>query len=126
MSKWNRLVATLIAIAAVAALPMAVLAAPAPFEGIPVTCPGRGETVLTAPGQGAFTPGFFLDENALLVPHRTAYTISTDAGSTSEAAFKSAPLPAEAITCTFDATFNFGGIRYRLEGWVIGVVRGQQ
>jgi hypothetical protein len=125
MHKWVRLVATAMAIAGIAVLPTAVLAAPAPFEGLEVTCPGYGETVLTAPGNGDYTPGFFPDENALLVPYTVAYTVTTDAGSLSVTTSKGAPLPDAAITCTFDTTFSIGGTRYTLVGFLTGMVRGQ-
>lgn len=125
MSRSIRLVGTMTALAATAVLPTPALAAPAPFEGLTVTCPGIGETVLTAPGEGAFTPGFFLGENDLLVPYVVEYTLTSDAGTDSETAVKGAPLPAASITCTFDETFTLGGSTYTLVGSLTGVVRGQ-
>jgi hypothetical protein len=113
------------AVAAVAALPSAALAAPAPFEGIAVRCAERGETVLTAPGEGAFTPGFFLGGNDLLVPYSVTYTVTSEAGTSSGVSVKSAPVPVDSITCTFDDTFTFDGVSYRLAGSITGVVRGQ-
>ncbi len=117
-------VAAILAVAAVAALPTAALAAPAPFEGLTVTCANRGETVLTAPGEGAFTPGFFLGDNDLLVPYSVSYTLTSEAGTSSGVSVKSAPLP-DSITCTFDDTFSIDGVSYRLVGSLTGVVRGQ-
>jgi hypothetical protein len=118
-------VAAILAVAAVAAFPSAALGAPAPFEGLTVWCADRGETVLTAPGEAAFTPGFFLGGNDLLVPYSVSYTVTSEAGTSSGVSVKSAPLPVDSITCTFDDTFTFEGVSYTLVGSMTGVVRGQ-
>jgi hypothetical protein len=118
-------VAAILAVAAVAGLPSAALAAPAPFEGLNVWCADRGETVLTAPGEATFTPGFFLGGNDLLVPYSVSYTLTSEAGTSSGVSVKSAPLPVDSITCTFDDTFSLDGVSYTLVGSVTGVVRGQ-
>jgi hypothetical protein len=125
MSKPNRLVATLMAIAAVAVLPTAALAAPAPFEGLRASCPGIGDTTLTAPGNGLFTPGFIEGTNDLLVPYIVDVIVSGPDGSAPVNGEKAAPLPDDAVTCTIDATLHIGGVTYTIAGSLTGVVVGQ-
>jgi len=113
------------AVVAAATLPGSVLAAPAAFEGLVVTCPGYGQTTVTSPGNGAFAPGFLLDGHDLLIPYRVDYTLSSDGGSVSGSDVKGSPIPLDAITCTFDVTFHIGATAYGLVGSLTAVVRGQ-
>ena len=113
------------AVVAAATLPGSVLAAPAAFEGLVVTCPRYGQTTVTSPGDGPFTPAFLPDGNDLLIPYRVDYTLTSDGNSVSGSDVKSASLPADAITCTFDVTFHIDATAYRLTGSLTAVVRGQ-
>jgi hypothetical protein len=108
----------------------AASAAPSPFEGLPATCgAGWGEVVLVSPGNGPFTPAFIMtatgESNALLVPYEVDYVITVDGVTTSTSASKQAPLPADSVECTFDHTFHFGSVTYRIQGATIGTVVGQ-
>jgi hypothetical protein len=108
----------------------AASAAPKPFEGLPATCGGGwGEVVLVSPGNAPFAPAFITTatgaSNALLVPHEVNYVVTVDGVTTRESASKAAPLPADLIECTFDHTFHFGSVTYRLQGSTTGMVVGQ-
>ena len=113
------------AIALAALIPSAALAAPAPFEGLWFTCAGIGDTVLTAPGNGAFTPGFIEGTNKLFIPYSMTIELTGPDGTSTLVAAKAAPVPNDAIECDIDTTFHLGGATYRQAGTVIGVIEGE-
>jgi len=122
----QRVLGLLLACGLVAALPGAAVAAPAPFEWLPFECDGLGSVLLVAPGgDDTFTPGFIRGTNDLLIPYAYDVTISSTYGTIESAASKTAPTPAAAITCTIDHTVHFGGVAYRITGWLMGVIRGE-
>jgi len=118
--------ALLVAVLAAVLLPMqSVLADPAPFESYRATCPGYGDTRITFPGEGGFAPAFIEDTNQLLIPYVASYSLVGDGTVTTGHSEKSAPLPTDAITCTFSFRFRVGDALFTLTGEVTGVVRGQ-
>lgn len=102
-----------------------VIAAPAPFESYRATCPGYDETRITAPGDGVFAPAFIEDTNQLLIPYFVSYSVVGDGTVTTSHFEKAAPLPNDAITCTFSFRFRVGDELMTMTGEVTGVVRGQ-
>ena len=102
------------------------IAAPQPFESYRATCPGYGETRITAPGMGAYTPSFIEGTNQLLVTYIVSYTITAD-GLTVQTGYseRAAPLPADSVTCDFVFTFHSAGVAYVLSGYVTGPIRGE-
>lgn len=116
---------TIVATILAALIPSAVSAAPAPFEGLDFTCAGIGDTVLTAPGNGAFTPGFLEGTNQLFVPYAINVTVTGPDGTATIIAWKAAPTPDDAIDCQIDMTIHLGGVAYRQVGTATGVIVGQ-
>jgi hypothetical protein len=115
-----------LALCALVLLPSAAIASPEPFEGMRFSCPGVGDIVLTAPGNGTFTPGFIEGTDALLVPYVVDVTVSGADGSSVVAASKAAPVPDGAIVCSVDTTIHIGGVAYTFLGSVTGVVVGER
>jgi hypothetical protein len=119
------LAATALAVIAVAWVPARLLAAPAPFEGVRASCPGIGDTILTSPGNGLFTPGFIEGTHDLLVQHAVDVVITGPDGSTTVSGAKAGPTPGDAVICTIDMTFHSGGQAYTIIGTMAGVVVGK-
>jgi len=100
-------------------------AAPASGNVFTVTCPGEIPFTVVTPSNGAFTPAFIAGTQQLLIPYHVTGEVTVD-GEVVESFddVKAAPVPADAVTCTFDATFTFGDVTATVEGTVIGVLRG--
>jgi hypothetical protein len=121
-----RVIAAISAVAFVTGLtPAIAIAAPAPFEWLPYSCPGYGEVRLTDPGGGVYTPGFLNGTNDLLVPYVIDVDVTGPTGTEAVVASKGAPVPDGAIICTIDATVHFGGVAYTFVGTITGLVVGQ-
>lgn len=113
---------------AVVATPMAASAAPANGNTIHVSCqaPIGSTDVTTPPGNGSFTPAFIAGTHELLIPYSITGTF-TPAGGTPVpfSDVKKAPVPANAIKCTFSETFSEGGSSATVTGTVVAVPRGK-
>jgi hypothetical protein len=101
------------------------LAAPQPFESYQATCPGYGETRITAPGMGAYAPSFIEGTNQLLVTYIVSYSITGGAQTVTGYSERAAPLPADSITCDFVFAWHADGVAYVLSGYVTGPIRGE-
>jgi len=101
------------------------LAAPQPFESFRATCPGYGETRITAPGMGAYTPSFIEGTDQLLVTYIISYTVTGGPQTLTGYSERRAPLPADSITCDFIFTWHADGVAYILSGYVTGPIRGK-
>lgn len=120
-------VATAAAAVAVAASPAAAAPVNSPrAEELIATCPGGDVAIVPAPGNGTFTPGFFVGTRQLLVPYRFTFTFSDGEETITETVSKKAPLPRGAITCTFSETIEEDGQVFTFSGSVVGVVRGKR
>jgi hypothetical protein len=102
------------------------LAAPTTGTEFTVNCPGRDEfTVVTPLADAPFTPAFVVGTNQLFIPYRITGVVTA----TGEEPFefedvKPAPVPADAITCTFEATFTEGDVTVMITGTAVVVLRG--
>jgi hypothetical protein len=130
MSSRTRLVLAGAAAAATAALVVAAPSAGAAPAGGPmftVTCPAPvgAVTVTTPPGGGAFTPAFIAGTQQLFIPYEITGQVTVD-GEVVDAFsdIKNAPTPANAVTCTFTATFTEDGTTATVTGTVVAVLRG--
>ena len=102
----------------------AAYAAPQPFESFRANCDGFGDTRITEPGNGPFTPFFIEDTNSVIVPYVVHFTV-TGGGETIAGTFiKPSPESMDAISCTFEFRFHIADDLYVLTGDVTGVVRG--
>ena len=100
-------------------------AAPASGNVFMVTCPGATPFTVVTPGNGAFTPAFIEGTQQLLIPYHVTGEVTVDGDVVdSFDDVKQAPIPATAVTCTFEATFTFGDVTATVAGTVIGVLRG--
>jgi hypothetical protein len=101
-------------------------AAPKKGPTFEVTCPGLGTfDVVTPPGNGAFTPAFIVGTTQVFIPHEVAGTVTVDGEVVEEFDdVKRAPLPSNAITCTFAAAFEEDGAEIEVSGTAVGVIRG--
>ena len=121
------------AVAAAAAVslvgsPAAVAAPTVPGGTITVTCPGMGTfDVITGPAadNASFSPAFVAATHQLFIPYEISGTITV----TGEEPFtfddiKPAPVPADAITCTFEGTFGEGDFMVTITGTAVVVQRG--
>jgi hypothetical protein len=128
MSARTRLALAGGAVAAAAAMIVAAPsagAAPAVGNVFTVTCAGGTPFTVVTPGNGAFTPAFIEGTQQLLIPYHVMGDVTVD-GEVVESFddVKAAPVPADAVTCTFEATFTQGEITATVAGTVIGVLRG--
>jgi len=120
--------------AAAAATAAVVVAAPtagaAPTRGptFTVTCPAPlgTFTVTTPPSDAAFTPAFIDGTHQLAIPYSITGEVTVD-GVVVETFgdVKNAPTPANAVTCTFTASFTEDGTTATVSGTVVAVLRGQ-
>jgi hypothetical protein len=98
----------------------------APKNGLTfdVTCPGLGSfVVVTPPGNGAFTPA--LGSNQIYIPYDVEGTVTVDGLLVDEFHdVKAAPVPAGAISCSFEASFEDGGVQIVIAGTALVVPRG--
>ena len=122
----KRAVATAIGIAGAVMLLGGTGAQAAPKKGLTfdVTCPGRGSfEVVTPPGNGAFTPAF--GSNQLFIPYRVTGTVTVDGVVVEEFDdVKRAPVPAGALACTFETSFEDGDAQVVIAGTALVVPRG--
>ena len=98
----------------------------APKNGLTfeVTCPGLGTfTIVTPPGNGAFTPAF--GPNNVFIPYDVEGTVTADGMVVDEFHdIKPAPVPASAISCAFETSFEDGGSQIEIVGTALVVPRG--
>jgi hypothetical protein len=105
----------------------AALAAPKTGLVFEVTCPGLGITeVTTPPGDASFTPAFATDTHQVFIPYRVTGSVTVEGQVVEEFDdVKPAPVPADAITCTFTATVTEGGQTATVSGTALVAPRGQ-
>lgn len=93
-----------------------------------VMCPFGDVSIVSPPNEADFTPGFDVDSHRLAIPYRFTFT-ATDASGTvvfDEALAKKAPLPPDAVTCTFGNQFtDESGQVLTFQATVVLVVRGK-
>src|SRR5688500_5213471 len=122
----KRAVATAIGVSVAVMLLGVTGAQAAPKNGLTfdVACPGHGSfEIVTPPGNGAFTPAF--GSNQVFIPYRVTGTVTADGAVVDEFdADKRAPVPATALTCTFEASFEDGGAQIMIAGTALVVPRG--
>jgi hypothetical protein len=107
--------------------PAAVAAPTIPGGTLSVTCPGLGTfDVVTPPTSenADFTPAFTIATHQVFVPYRLSGTITSGGGSFTFLDVKNAPVPADAITCTFEGTFGEGDFMVTITGTAVVVQRG--
>jgi hypothetical protein len=104
----------------------AALAAPKTGISFSVTCPDLGTfDVVTTPGDAAFPPVFVVDANQVLIPYEVHGTVTGfPGGPFTFDDIKKAPVPADAMTCTFEGTFTEEGFTATLSGTAVAVLRG--
>ena len=105
----------------------AALAAPKAGVVFDVSCPGLGAfEVVTPPNDASFTPAFAVDTHQVFIPYRVTGTVTVGGQVVEEFEdVKPAPVPADAITCTFTATFTEGGLTATVSGTALVAPRGQ-
>jgi hypothetical protein len=99
-----------------------------PGGTLTVTCPGMGTfDVITGPtaDNASFSPAFVAATHQLFIPYEISGTITV----TGEEPFtfddvKPAPVPADAVTCTFEGTFGEGDFMVTITGTAVVVLRG--
>jgi uncharacterized Zn-binding protein involved in type VI secretion len=101
----------------------------APAEGgveFTVNCPGLDEFVVVAtPGDAPFAPVFIPGTHQLFIPYQLTGTVTVDGQVVEEIDdVKNAPLPADAIACTFEGTITEGDVTVTLAGTAVVVQRG--
>jgi hypothetical protein len=133
MSIKRRRISVLCAAAAAAAAvslsgsPAAVAAPLVPGGTLTVTCPGLGTfDVVTPPtGQGSsFSPAFSAATHAVFIPYEVSGTIVSAEGTFTFDDVKQAPVPSDAMTCTFEGTFGEGEFMVTITGTAVVVQRG--
>jgi hypothetical protein len=97
----------------------------APKNGLTfeVTCPGSAPfTIVTPPGNGAFTPAF--GPNQVFIPYEVEGTVTVD-GMVVETFddIKPAPVPAGAVSCAFETSFEDDGSLISITGTALVVPR---
>ncbi|MBD0293071.1 MAG: hypothetical protein ICV70_05810 [Jiangellaceae bacterium] len=103
----------------------AALAAPTTGIEFAVDCEGLGEfTVVGAPSEAVFAPVFIPGTHHVLVPYSVSGVATVGEVSEPFEAVKAAPVPADAITCAFEATFTEGDVTITLTGTAVVVQRG--
>jgi hypothetical protein len=100
------------------------VAAPTGGPEFTVNCNGDEFTVVTPPGQGAFTPAFVVGTHQVFIPYRVTGTVTVNGNVETFDDVKPAPVPASAVSCTFEATFTEGGQTATVEGTALVVQRG--
>ena len=82
-------------------------------------------TIVPAPGNGEWTPGFLVGTRKVLVPYRFTFTFSDGTTTETESTLKKAPLPANSVTCSFGDSFTEDGVTYTFTGTATGPLRGK-
>jgi hypothetical protein len=122
----KRAIATVVGVSGAVMLLGATSAEAAPNNGLTfeVTCPGAEPfTIVTPPGNGAFTPA--LGSNQVFIPYRVTGTVTVDGVVVEEFDdVKPAPVPAGAISCAFETSFEDGGAQVEIAGTAVVVPRG--
>jgi hypothetical protein len=119
--------ATAATAALLAGSPPALAAPTVPGGILTVTCPGMAPfEVVTTPSSDAasFTPAFAAATNAVFVPYQLSGAIVSSEGTFTFNDVKAAPVPADAITCTFEGTFGEGEFMVTITGTAVVVQRG--
>ena len=108
--------------------PAAVAAPTIPGGTLSVTCPGLGTfDVVTPPtGENAdFTPAFNAATHQVFIPYQLSGTITVHGEEpTAFEDIKNAPIPDDAMTCTFEGTFGEGDFIVTIAGTAVVVQRG--
>jgi hypothetical protein len=122
----KRAVAIVVGLSGAAMLLGVTSAEAAPKKGLTfeVTCPGAGPfTIVTPPGNGAFTPAF--GPNHVFIPYDVEGTVTVDGVVVEEFHdIKRAPVPASAVSCAFETSFEDGGSQIEIAGTALVVPRG--
>jgi hypothetical protein len=122
----KRAVATVVGVSGAAMLLGVTSADAAPKNGLAfeVTCPGLEPfTVVTPPGNGAFTPAF--GPNEVFIPYDIEGTVTADGVVVEEFHdVKPAPVPAGAISCSFETSFTDGDAQIEIAGTALVMPRG--
>ena len=102
------------------------LAAPTTGVEFTVNCPGLNETIVVGtPGDAPFAPVFIPGTHQLFIPYQLTGTVTVDGQVVDEIDdVKNAPVPTDAITCIFEATFAEGDVTVTLAGTAVVVQRG--
>jgi hypothetical protein len=107
--------------------PAAVAAPTIPGGTLTVTCPDLGTfEVVTPPtsDNADFTPAFVAATHQVFIPYQLSGTITAGGETSTFNDVKKAPLPADAITCTFEGTFGEGDFTVTITGTAVVVQRG--
>jgi hypothetical protein len=121
----KRAVVAVVGISGAAILLGVTSAEAAPKNGLTfeVTCPGSAPfTIVTPPGNGAFTPAF--GPNQVFIPYDVAGITTVD-GQVVDTFHdvKPAPVPAGAVSCTFGTSFEEDGSVIAITGTALVVPR---
>jgi hypothetical protein len=102
------------------------LAAPTTGIEISVNCPGLGDfTVAETPDDAAFSPVFPVGTHQVLIPYHVTGTVTVFGQVVEEFDdVKPTPVPADAITCTFEGTITEGDVTATVAGTAVVVQRG--
>jgi hypothetical protein len=119
--------AVTVAVATLMAASPASVAAPDQGLRFTVTCPGLGTFEVTTPSAEApFTPAFAAATHQVFIPYEVTGEVTVDGQVVEQFSdIKPAPVPADAITCTFTATFTVDGQTVTVSGTVLVAMRGQ-
>lgn len=107
--------------------PAAVAAPLVPGGTLTVTCPDLGTfDVVTPPtaDSSSFSPAFSKATHAVFVPYEVSGTIVSSEGTFTFDDVKPAPVPSDAMTCTFEGTFGEGDFMVTITGTAVVVQRG--
>jgi hypothetical protein len=107
--------------------PAAVAAPTIPGGTLTVTCPDLGTFEVVAPptsDNADFPPAFLAATHQLFIPYQLSGTITAGGETFTFNDVKKAPLPADAITCTFEGTFGEGDFMVTITGTAVVVQRG--
>ena len=122
----KRVIAVVVGLSGATVLLGATGAEAAPKKGLTfeITCPGLETfTIVTPPGNGAFTPAF--GSNRVFIPYDVEGTVTVDGVVVDEFHdVKPAPVPASAMLCQFETSFDDGGEQVEIAGTALVVPRG--
>jgi hypothetical protein len=106
--------------------PAAVAAPTVPGGTLSVTCPSGTFDVVTPPTaeNASFSPAFSTATHQVFVPYQLSGTITSSEGTFTFHDVKAAPVPTNAMTCTFSGTFGEGEFMVTITGTAVVVQRG--
>lgn len=108
--------------------PAAVAAPTIPGGTLTVTCPDLGTFEVVTPPSGesaSFTPAFVAATHQVFIPYQISGTITaTGEEPLTFNDVKKAPVPADAMTCTFEGTFGEGDFMVTITGTAVVIQRG--